>query len=133
MDDQGATSSWYMLSAMGFYPVDPSSQDYIIGSPVFDDVSLDMGNGKKLRIVAKNNSPANAYIQSATLNGKPWNKPWFSHDDIKQGATFVFTMGPQPNKKWGSAPDAAPPRSAEHTSELQSLMRISYAVFCMKK
>src|SRR3546814_13128879 len=74
MDDQGATSSCYMLSAMGFYPVDPSSQDYIIGSPVFDDVSLDMGNGKKLRIVAKNNSPANAYIQSATLNGKPDRK-----------------------------------------------------------
>src|SRR3546814_7762502 len=84
MDDQGATSSWYMLSAMGFYPVDPSSQDYIIGSPVFDDVSLDMGNGEKLRIVAKNNSPANA-------------------------------------------------RSEEHTSELQSLMRTSYAVFCLKK
>ncbi|RIA46871.1 putative alpha-1,2-mannosidase [Hephaestia caeni] len=109
MDDQGATSSWYMLSAMGFYPVDPSSQDYIIGSPVFDDVSLDMGNGRKLRIVAKNNSPTNVYIQSATLNGKPWNKTWFSHDDIKQGATFVFTMGPTPNKKWGAAPDTAPP------------------------
>src|SRR3546814_5933891 len=118
MDDQGATSSWYMLSAMGFYPVDPSSQDYIIGSPVFDDVSLDMGNGKKLRIVAKNNSPANAYIQSATLNGKPWNKPWFSHDDTKQGETFVFTMGPQPT------------RSEEPTSELQSLMRRSNSVFC---
>src|SRR3546814_14580391 len=63
MDDQGATSSWYMLSAMGFYPVDPSSQDYILGSPVFDAVSLDMGNGKKLRIVAQTTSPATAYIQ----------------------------------------------------------------------
>ncbi len=109
MDDQGATSSWYALSALGFYPVDPSSQHYIIGSPLFDDASLDMGNGKTLRIVAKNNSAANVYIQSATLNGKPWNKPWFSHDDVKDGATFVFTMGPNPNKAWGAAPDAAPP------------------------
>ncbi|SNT07142.1 GH92 family glycosyl hydrolase [Sphingopyxis indica] len=109
MDDQGATSSWYALSALGFYPVDPSSQHYIIGSPLFDDASLDMGNGKTLRIVAKNNSAANVYIQSATLNGRPWTRPWFSHDDIKDGATFVFTMGPRPNKSWGAAPDAAPP------------------------
>ncbi|MGN7932542.1 GH92 family glycosyl hydrolase [Sphingopyxis sp. 22461] len=109
MDDQGATSSWYALSALGFYPVDPSSQDYIIGSPVFDDASLDMGNGKTLRIVARNNSATNVYIQSATLNGKPWNKPWFRHDDVKDGATFVFTMGAKPNKAWGAAPGAAPP------------------------
>jgi predicted alpha-1,2-mannosidase len=109
MDDQGATSSWYALSAMGFYPVDPSSPDYIIGSPIFDDVKLQLGNGKTLEIEAKNNSAENMYIQSATLNGKPWNKPWFSHADIKNGGTFVFVMGPQPNKSWGSAPSAAPP------------------------
>ena len=90
-------------------PVDPSSQDYIIGSPVFDDASLDMGNGKTLRIVARNNSATNVYIQSATLNGKPWNNPWFRHDDVKDGATFVVTMGAKPNKAWGAAPDAAPP------------------------
>src|SRR3546814_10809541 len=70
MDDQGATSSWYALSALGFYPVDPSSQEYIIGSPLFDDASLDMGNGKTLRIVARNNSDTNVYIQSATLDRK---------------------------------------------------------------
>ncbi|TPG42636.1 glycoside hydrolase family 92 protein [Sphingomonas koreensis] len=109
MDDQGATSSWYALSAMGFYPVDPSSQNYIIGSPIFDDVKLQLGNGKTLEIAAQNNSTTNMYIQSATLNGRPWTKPWFSHDDIKDGGTFVFVMGPQPNKKWGTASDAAPP------------------------
>jgi predicted alpha-1,2-mannosidase len=108
MDDQGATSSWYVLSAMGFYPVDPSSPDYIIGSPIFDDVRLQLGNGKTLEIEAQNNSAANKYIQSATLDGKSWNKPWFSHDDIKDGGTFVFMMGPKPST-WGSAPDAAPP------------------------
>lgn len=109
MDDQGATSSWYVMSAMGFYPVDPSSQNYVIGSPIFDDVKLAMGNGKMLEITAKNVSAENMYIQSATLNGKPWNKPWFSHDDIRNGAKLVLIMGPQPNKNWGSAPNAAPP------------------------
>ena len=108
MDDQGATSSWYVLSAMGFYPVDPSSPDYIIGSPIFDDVKLQLGNGKVLEIEARNNSTENKYIQSAMLDGKQWNKPWFSHDDIKNGGKFVFVMGPKPST-WGSAPGAAPP------------------------
>ncbi len=109
MDDQGATSSWYALSAMGFYPVDPSSEDYILGSPLFDDVKLVMGDGKTLEIVARNNSTKNMYIQSAMLNGKPWTKPWFSQSDIKGGAILVLTMGPAPNPAWGSAPEATPP------------------------
>jgi predicted alpha-1,2-mannosidase len=109
MDDQGSTSSWYVLSAMGFYPVDPSMPDYIIGSPIFDTMSLKMGNGKVLKIVARNNSGANKYIQSATLNGKPWSKPWFSQSDIANGATLVLTMGPTPNKAWGADPADAPP------------------------
>ncbi|MEY2149652.1 GH92 family glycosyl hydrolase [Rhodanobacter sp. 115] len=109
MDDQGSTSSWYVLSAMGFYPVDPSMPDYIIGSPIFDTMSLKMGNGKVLKIVARNNSVTNKYIQSATLNGKPWTKPWFSQSDIANGATLVLTMGPTPNKAWGADPADAPP------------------------
>ncbi len=109
MDDQGATSSWYALSAMGFYPVDPSSDNYIIGSPLFDHVKLQMSNGKNLEIVARNNSTENMYIQTATINGKPWSKPWFSQTDIKDGAVLVLTMGPHPNPSWGSAPDAMPP------------------------
>ena len=109
MDDQGATSSWYALSAMGFYPVDPSSDIYILGSPLFDDVTLRMSEGKKLEIVARNNSTENMYIQSATLNGKPWTKPWFSQADIRDGAVLVLNMGPAPNQSWGSIPDAMPP------------------------
>ncbi|MFC5441508.1 GH92 family glycosyl hydrolase [Rhodanobacter ginsenosidimutans] len=113
MDDQGSTSSWYVLSAMGFYPVDPASADYIIGSPVFDRVRLRLGNGKLFEIVARNNSDRNIYIQSASLNGKPWTKPWFSHVDIANGATLVLTMGPTPNKTWGAdAVDAPPSMSA---------------------
>jgi predicted alpha-1,2-mannosidase len=109
MDDQGSTSSWYVMSAMGFYPVDPSSPNYILGSPIFDQVSLHMGNGKTFEIVANHNSEKNMYIQSVTLNGKYWNKPWFSHFDIENGGRLVLNMGPVPNKAWGSAPDAAPP------------------------
>ncbi|GGA40251.1 GH92 family glycosyl hydrolase [Dyella nitratireducens] len=114
MDDQGSTSSWYVLSAMGFYPVDPSSPDYILGSPIFDRVRLHMGNGKVLEIVARNNSAQNMYIQSAALNGKPWTKPWFSHADIANGGTLVLTMGSEPNKAWGADPRDAPPSMSEH-------------------
>jgi predicted alpha-1,2-mannosidase len=109
MDDQGSTSSWYVFSAMGFYTVDPSNTAYMIGSPLFDELRLHMGNGKDLIIQAKGNSEKNLYIQSATLNGQPWNKPWFSHTDIANGGTFVFEMGPRPNLNWGSGPEAAPP------------------------
>jgi predicted alpha-1,2-mannosidase len=113
MDDQGSTSSWYVLSAMGFYPVDPSTPDYILGSPIFDRVRLHMGNGKVFEIVARNNSARNMYIQSATLDGKPWTRPWFSQADIANGGTLVFTMGPEPNKNWGAAPADAPPSMSQ--------------------
>jgi predicted alpha-1,2-mannosidase len=113
MDDQGSTSSWYVMSAMGFYPVDPSSPDYILGSPLFDHVTMHMENGKNFEIVARNNSEKNIYIQSATMNGKPWNKPWFSHADIANGAKLILQMGPEPNRKWGAAPDAAPPSMSQ--------------------
>jgi predicted alpha-1,2-mannosidase len=113
MDDQGSTSSWYVLSAMGFYTVNPASPDYILGSPLFSQVTLHMGNGKAFEVVAHNNSEKNIYIQSATLNGKTWNKPWFSHSDIANGGKLVLEMGPLPNKKWGSAPNAAPPSMSQ--------------------
>jgi putative alpha-1,2-mannosidase len=97
------------VSALGFYPVDPSSPVYIMGSPIFDRATIHMGNGKEFVIIARNNSATNMYIQSATLNGKPRNKPWFSQADIADGANLVLTMGPQPNPKWGSAVESAPP------------------------
>ena len=113
MDDQGSTSSWYVMSAMGFYPVDPSSPDYIMGSPIFSRVVIHMGNGKDLEIVAHNNSDKNIYIESAMMNDKPWSKPWFSHADIANGAKLVLEMGSLPNKNWGAAPDAAPPSMSQ--------------------
>lgn len=109
MDDQGSTSSWYVLSAMGFFPVNPADPNYILGSPLFHEVKLHLGNGKVFEVVAHNNSAANVYIQSATLNGKAWNKPWFPHSAMAQGGRLVLEMGPQPNRRWGAEEDAAPP------------------------
>jgi predicted alpha-1,2-mannosidase len=109
MDDRGENCSWYVISAMGFYPVDPARTEYILGSPLFDEITLHMGNGKDFKIVAKNNSDRNIYIQSAELNGEPLLRPWFPHSSLAQGGELILNMGAQPNKSWGSGPEAAPP------------------------
>ncbi len=109
MDDQGSSSAWYVLSAMGFYTVNPASPDYIMGSPIFDEVTIHLGHGKDFIIVANNNSEKNVYIQSATLNGKTLDKPWFDHAAIANGGKLVLNLGPTPNRHWASAPEDAPP------------------------
>ena len=102
-------TSFVVFSSLGFYPVTPGFPAYNIGSPIFTDARIKLPKGKELHIIAKGASQENKYIQSATLNGKAWNKPWFSHDDIVDGATLVLEMGSRPNKKWGADPYAAPP------------------------
>lgn len=108
-EDGGGLTSFVVFSSLGFYPVTPGFPAYNIGSPLFTDIRVKLPTGKELRIIAKVSSRENKYIQSATLNGKTWDKPWFSHDDIKNGATLVLEMGSQPNKVWGSAESATPP------------------------
>lgn len=108
-EDGGGLTSFVVFSSLGFYPVTPGFPAYNIGSPLFTDIRVKLPTGKELRIIAKGSSRENKYIQSATLNGKTWDKPWFSHDDIKNGATLVLEMGSQPNKVWGSAESATPP------------------------
>ena len=108
-EDGGGLTSFVVFSSLGFYPVTPGFPAYNIGSPLFTDIRVKLPTGKELRIIAKGSSRENKYIQSATLNGKTWDKPWFSHDDIKNGATLVLEMGSQPNKQWGSAESATPP------------------------
>ena len=108
-DDGGETSSWYVLSALGFYPVCPGSPVYEIGSPVFSKSVIQLGNGKTFTIRADHVSAQNKYVQSAVLNGKSWNKPWFSHLDIREGGTLVLDMGDKPNLQWGSALADVPP------------------------
>ncbi len=108
-EDGGGMSAFVAFSKMGFYPVTPGIPAYNIGSPIFTQSVVKMGNGKEFKIIAKNCSEENKYIQSAKLNGKDWNKPWFSHDDIKDGAILELQMSNKANKSWGSSPDAVPP------------------------
>ena len=100
-EDMGSLSSWYILSAMGIYPVAPGDAIYSIGSPIFDEAVIQLENDNSFSLEAENNSKENKYIQSATLNGKDFNRTWISHEEIMNGGTLVFEMGPQPNKDWG--------------------------------
>ena len=118
-DDGGETSSWYVMSAMGFYPECPGSPVYEIGSPIFAVSQVTLGNGKVFTVKALNVSGQNKYIQSATLNGKTLNRPWFRHAEIAQGGALVLVMGPEANKQWGSEPDAAPPSMSDAVNKLQ--------------
>lgn len=118
-DDGGETSSWYVMSAMGFYPVCPGSPVYEIGSPIFAESRVALGNGTVFTIKAVNVSVQNKYIQSATLNGKVLDRPWFRHAEIARGGTLVLVMGPEANKQWGSSPDAAPPSMSDVVNKLQ--------------
>jgi len=108
-EDCGQMSAWYVLSALGFYPVDPVSTNYVFGTPMFDRAEVRVGSGKKLVLIAKRSSAKDIYIQSVTFNGKPHSKLWFSHADIANGGMFVFTMGSQPNKAFGATEQDAPP------------------------
>ena len=111
-EDGGGLTSFVVFSSLGFYPVTPGFPAYNIGSPLFTDIRVKLPGGKELHIIAKGSSRDNKYIQRATLNGKAWDKPWFSHDDIKNGATLVLEMGSQPNKQWGTDESAVPPSAA---------------------
>jgi predicted alpha-1,2-mannosidase len=110
-EDGGGMTAFVVFSQLGFYPVTPGSPTYNIGSPCFPYVKMDLGNGKFLEIKANNASFNNKYIQSARLNGKLWNKPWFSHSDITNGGVLELVMGPVANKTWGinSPPPSAAP------------------------
>lgn len=100
-DDAGQMSAWYIFASLGFYPVCPGTPDYAIASPSFKKAVINLENQKKFIIIAKNASPENIYIQSATLNGKEYNMSYFSHDAIVNGGTIEFVMGSSPNKQWG--------------------------------
>jgi putative alpha-1,2-mannosidase len=102
-----------VLSAMGFYPVTPGVPVYEMGSPIFEKTKISLEKGKVFTITAHNVSAKNKYIQSAVLNGKPLNKPWFEHADMVNGGTLVLEMASTPNKEWGSAPEAAPPSMSQ--------------------
>ncbi|MFC2123366.1 GH92 family glycosyl hydrolase [Bacteroidota bacterium] len=111
-DDMGSLSSWYVLSAMGFYPVCPGQNVYVIGSPLFNEATIKLNspyNSGEFTVKANKVSTENKYIQSATLNGVPMNKTWIYHEEIVNGGILIFEMGPEPNREWGSNPSDFPP------------------------
>ena len=101
-EDCGQMSAWYVLSAAGFYPVTPGAPIYVIGTPLFPQLSFNLENGKSFVIKARNVSKNNMYIQSAILNGRPYRKSFITHKDLMAGGELFFEMGPRPNLKWGS-------------------------------
>ncbi|MEZ5106846.1 MAG: GH92 family glycosyl hydrolase [Draconibacterium sp.] len=112
-EDMGQMSAWYVLSAMGFYPVAPGQNVYNIGSPEFAKITIHLDKkyypAGEFVVEVENNSKDNKFIQAATLNGSALDKPWFVNDAIKNGGKITLQMGPQPNKNWGSKPEDAPP------------------------
>jgi predicted alpha-1,2-mannosidase len=101
-EDGGGLCSWYVFSAMGFFPVTVGSGEYAIGSPFFNQITIHLPNGKTFTINAKNCSRKNKYIQSAVLNGKELKSAFLKHSDIINGGTLNMIMGDRPNKEWGS-------------------------------
>ena len=99
---------------MGLYPVTPGFPAYNIGSPLFTSTKIKLGNGKVFEVKALNASDENKYIQKATLNGKEWNQPWISHDDMLNGGVLELVMGNHPNKEWGNDLSVAPPSADQN-------------------
>lgn len=100
-EDGGGMTAFVVFSSMGFYPITPGTPVYTIGSPVFEKVTIDLPNGKEFKVIAKNCSVVNKYIQSAKMNGSALNVPTFTHDELVNGGTLELEMGPLPNKAWG--------------------------------
>lgn len=107
-EDNGQTSAWYVFSAMGFYPVCPGANQYVIGTPYFDRMTLHLENGKTMTITAQNCSQSNKYIQSLSINGTPSTKNFFTHDQLMQGGNIHYVMGSTPNKQRGISDSDAP-------------------------
>jgi predicted alpha-1,2-mannosidase len=115
-EDGGGMTAFVVFSMMGFFPVTPGVPIYNIGSPVFSRIEIQLPNGKKFRVVARNNSNGNKYIQAASLNGTALNKPWFAHKDLLGGGELKLLMGSLPNKVWGSNRASIPPSSLQFNS-----------------
>ena len=107
-EDNGQTSAWYVFSALGFYPVCPGSNQYVLGTPYFDKVTLHLENGRRVVITAANNSPENRYVESMMVNGASYDKNYLTHSDLTGGMRINYTMSAQPNTQRGISDEAAP-------------------------
>lgn len=111
-EDCGQMSAWYVMSAMGFYSVDPVSGNYVFGTPLFDKVTVDLGQGKQFIVETKRSSPSDIYIQGIEINGRNYERIWFTHKDIAEGGTIVLKMSSQPERGFGSDPKLTPPSAS---------------------
>ena len=107
-EDCGQMSAWYILSAMGFYQVNPSNGVFVFGSPLLDKATINLPNGKIFTITATNDPVNNTYIQSVKLNGKEYTKAYITYEDIINGGELQFEMGRTPNKEFGAAIENSP-------------------------
>jgi len=107
-EDCGQMSAWYVFSSMGFYPVTPGLNDYVIGSPLFNKVKINLPNGKKFEINAENNNDSNVFIQNVFVNGQPYQKSFLTFGQIMEGANLEFIMGESPNRNWANEPKNRP-------------------------
>ncbi len=107
-EDNGQTSAWYVFSAMGFYPVCPGTDQYVLGTPLFKNLKLHLENGNTLEFNAPANSNVNYYVQSLTVNGTPWMKNYFTHDQLLKGGKYEFQMSATPNLSRGTEEAAYP-------------------------
>lgn len=109
-EDNGQTSAWYVFGAMGFYPVTPGRPLYILGSPLFDRVTIKLPQGETFVVDTVGNGGDHPYIQSASLADEPLDRAWLTHQEIVQGGTLRLKMGPRPNKEWATSAEARPPQ-----------------------
>jgi predicted alpha-1,2-mannosidase len=100
-EDNGQTSAWYVFSSMGFYPVCPATDQYVLGAPLFKKITVTLENGKQVVINAAKNSAENKYANSVKLNGKVYENNWLDHFDLLKGVTLDFDMVSVPNTKRG--------------------------------
>lgn len=112
-EDNGQTSAWYVFSALGFYPVCPGSDQYVVGAPLFKKAVIKLENGNTVTLDAPNNSAANRYINSVKYNGNVYDKNWLSHSELMKGANVLFDMAPEANTGRGVAPSDAPYSSSK--------------------
>jgi len=108
-EDCGEMSSWFIFSALGFYPVNPASGIYVIGSPLFKTAGIKLPNGNVFTVNAVHVSATNIYIQSARLNHKSFTTNYITHSQLLEGGVLEFNMGPKPSNKWGIRSEDRPP------------------------
>jgi predicted alpha-1,2-mannosidase len=120
-EDQGQTSSWYVFSALGIYPVCPGTDEYVLGSPLFAKATINFGGGRRFTITAHDQSADNVYIQSAMLNGEPFLRNFLRHEEIVNGGSLVLRMGPTPNRLRGTREEDKPFSISTHHCKSEAM------------